>query len=364
MVEKASNSPQYLANLLASDHFLDEMIYFCNVVSQNNTTFQPGKTTFYHVFSYFDFPVLGLINTAGATRHEVNLKDHEGRTALALAAGMGHWLACQQLIELGADVNIRDDIYGQTPLGWACAYGSLEVVKLLLNAGAEVDDQASGRTPLQVAVLHGDRNVCQLLLDRGASVTATEIDSGQTPLSLALSHGNCSLVPLLLEHGADVFTADIATGWTPLHWAVAGGYKRTLKLFLDTIYKTNPDLLDGLPSSSVPSWVSRVMIGLVVGMLCCQSDRPSSAGSHDSKVPGEQPPPAEQPGRQNPKKRSREEQSEDSDKKDNNEPDQPKQKQSRKADPVKFACPFHKRYPDDFSGACVAPGFPDIHRLL
>ena len=46
------------------------------------------------------------------------------------------------LLDAGARLDVRDELLKSTPLGWACRWGRLELVKLLLSRGAgpvEVD---------------------------------------------------------------------------------------------------------------------------------------------------------------------------------------------------------------------------------
>src|SRR5262249_22236619 len=76
------------------------------------------------------------------------------------------------LVAAGADVNARSDD-GQTPLLIAASYyGSKDVVKLLLDRGADpsikVTNSTGEMTPLAEAAYAGDADVIQLLLDRGA----------------------------------------------------------------------------------------------------------------------------------------------------------------------------------------------------
>jgi hypothetical protein len=54
-----------------------------------------------------------------------------GFTALMRASDKGHAAAAEVLIELGADVNLRDS-FRSTALLWACANGHLDVVDVLL----------------------------------------------------------------------------------------------------------------------------------------------------------------------------------------------------------------------------------------
>ncbi|HXB09798.1 MAG TPA: ankyrin repeat domain-containing protein [Puia sp.] len=49
-------------------------------------------------------------------------KDNQGATALHYAALNGQRAAAELLIQRGADVNSRDDVYDATPAGWAIEY--------------------------------------------------------------------------------------------------------------------------------------------------------------------------------------------------------------------------------------------------
>jgi ankyrin repeat protein len=56
----------------------------------------------------------------------------------ASSAARAHFAA--QLLDHGADFTRRDDLLRSTPLGWACRWGHLEVVELLLQRGAPVHE--------------------------------------------------------------------------------------------------------------------------------------------------------------------------------------------------------------------------------
>jgi hypothetical protein len=61
-----------------------------------------------------------------AMLHEVISRDH----------GVGLALATQ-LLDAGARLDVRDNLLMSTPLGWACRWGRVEIVKLLLARGAD-----------------------------------------------------------------------------------------------------------------------------------------------------------------------------------------------------------------------------------
>jgi ankyrin repeat protein len=103
-----------------------------------------------------------------------------------------------------------------TALHAASAAGHVEVVRLLLECGADVDARGDmDRSPLQLATFHGHLDVVQCLLDRGADANFQDGDQ-VTPLSLAAVEGHLEVVRLLFEHNADVFTQN-KDGLTPLH---------------------------------------------------------------------------------------------------------------------------------------------------
>lgn len=98
---------------------------------------------------------------------------------------------------------------GITALHMAAQVGSLEVLLLLLENGAEVDRQDElGRTPLALAAGSGQLAAARYLLARGASTNVSNL-SGVTPLMHAVRARHYYLVRELLESGADINAVDV-----------------------------------------------------------------------------------------------------------------------------------------------------------
>lgn len=108
---------------------------------------------------------------------------------------------------------------------WAAAEGSTDVVKLLIDAGADfLAPLDSGFTPLFFAVREGRTETVRALLKAGADVngameprksTGKGPRGGTTPLMLAVENGHFELAVTLLDAGAD--PNDQRSGFTALH---------------------------------------------------------------------------------------------------------------------------------------------------
>ena len=92
---------------------------------------------------------------------------------------------------------------GETPMIAAIVTGDDELVRLMLQRGADVEARCADRvTPLMHAISHGYNSIAELLLSHGAQVDAPT--SGWTPLHKATDLVNISMVSTLLAHGADI----------------------------------------------------------------------------------------------------------------------------------------------------------------
>ncbi len=124
---------------------------------------------------------------------------------------------------------------GFSALGLAAFFGHPEVMKVLLNHGADPNLPASNpmqTTPLHSAVANrGPATALKMtreLLARGAKVNVSQA-GGWTPLHQAAAHGQEPLIRLLIAHGAER-NAQSDDGRTPLAMAEERGHKAVLAL--------------------------------------------------------------------------------------------------------------------------------------
>jgi len=69
------------------------------------------------------------------------------------------------LLDAGARLDVRDDLLKSTPLGWACRWGRVELVTLMLSRGADAleVDAEPWATPLAWAQKHGHGGIVAVL---------------------------------------------------------------------------------------------------------------------------------------------------------------------------------------------------------
>jgi ankyrin repeat protein len=192
----------------------------------------------------------------------VNARNDNGETAILMAAYYRANDIKELLVNNGVDLNIFEsaaigstgrvrEILSNTPdcvksyspdgytaLALASHFGNEEIVKLLLDHGADVNvrskDNHLKNMPIHAAIAGNHEHVVRTLLHHGADINARcqgEWRPGFTPLHVAAYFGRTSIIRLLIENDADK-TAITENGDSAYALAISRGHRESADLFI------------------------------------------------------------------------------------------------------------------------------------
>jgi ankyrin repeat protein len=228
---------------------------------------------------------LACVKVLVDNKADLNLQDPDGVSPLLVAIMNANWDLAKQLIEAGADVN-EWDMYGEAPLFTAVGqrnqanggHGSIDplnetngmaIVRMLLDRGANPNMQlffrpanvrgstnTRGSTPLIRAATNADLEVVKLLLQKGADAKLIMADRQTSIMAVLAGRANekqaLELIGLLHDAGADVNVIALinhreeSRGGTALHYAVRKRYKDVIKKLAEYGIDMNAKDQDGL----------------------------------------------------------------------------------------------------------------------
>lgn len=165
------------------------------------------------------------------------------RGFLHSAAQGGNLVMIELLLRHGANISARA-LNGKTPLLYAIDADQPAAVEALLAAGADIEEPHGddyGCRPLGFAACRGHDEVVRILLDYGADMEARNNADATAVVSLA-TEGHVSTMQLLLERGADA-RSRTSSGYNALEAATCDDDIEMVRLLLqDNIHRPQPKL--------------------------------------------------------------------------------------------------------------------------
>ncbi|KAH0550524.1 hypothetical protein KQX54_020002 [Cotesia glomerata] len=192
---------------------------------------------------------------------DINSRTADGLSIICLAMRKNRYDVAEFLLSRGADANapveLEGSFAGYTPLHVSLRERQWEFVKLLLcNHQVDVNiTAADGSLPIHYAIVSGKLDVLRLLLDRGANVNVefskrlydklfvykiwSDKCKNYTLLAHAMLSKNLNMMELLINHGADIAT--VSAKKVALFYAIESDQPAIVKFLLHKI-ETKVDL--------------------------------------------------------------------------------------------------------------------------
>ncbi|KAH8372821.1 hypothetical protein KR009_005386 [Drosophila setifemur] len=188
--------------------------------------------------------ILNAVSCKAVQTHLVNTNfdqpDGQSLTPLTMAAMTGNekfvkTLLSHYVVELERECNVIFDgmvVYGATALWVAAGMGHLQIVKMLVQAGAAINHNTKAQSsPLRAACYEGRLDIVEFLIEHGADVNATNLFNNNT-LMIAAYKGHHLVVNTLLQNGSRADDQALC-GATALHYAAESGHLDVVVSLLD-----------------------------------------------------------------------------------------------------------------------------------
>lgn len=122
---------------------------------------------------------------------------------IVCAALSGDNAEVQRLLEQGHNVNAINELTWDSPLLHALYKNNIELVKMLLEWGANPHQGGYGESTLHIAVRVGNLEIVKLLVEDHHVDLHEKDGCGYSPLHIAITGDNVGTVKYLLSKGAD-----------------------------------------------------------------------------------------------------------------------------------------------------------------
>lgn len=166
---------------------------------------------------------------------DVNGLTKKGLTPIIVGSMANATESVRILIKNGADVNWKSAVVGnQQPIRFASKKGTIELIKMLLDAGADMESNAKdGVTPLLAAVYANNYSLAKFYFEQGAKVNILARD-GECIIHEAIKTKNPEMVKLALQYDCPLNFND-GRGFNTQQIANATGNKKIMNLIKNAL---------------------------------------------------------------------------------------------------------------------------------
>lgn len=172
--------------------------------------------------------------------------------ALHWAITKGKYDIVKLLVDKGADTNIPIQ-KGVPLLYFAIVKGRANIIKILAEAKTKLNiKNNAGATALHLAVVTERIDIVKILVEAGADLNIQDSYDNSTALHLAVERNNTQIIKILVEAGADLNIKD-KNGLTPLNIAVNDRNTKIITLLESQSKKLDPQRKRKLDTATQPT---------------------------------------------------------------------------------------------------------------
>lgn len=163
----------------------------------------------------------------------VNLKDARGIVPIFYAVKYKNMFALRELLNNGADANYRNND-NMNALHLAVIRKNAAMVEILTSYIKNIDARTNfGSTALHYACNFLLPNIVKILLDKGADQNVIETEYSFYPIFYAVVQNNVEITKILIDYGANINNQDYL-GNTVIHYAIINNNLEILSYIMDS----------------------------------------------------------------------------------------------------------------------------------
>ncbi|XP_071041583.1 alpha-latrotoxin-Lt1a-like [Parasteatoda tepidariorum] len=176
------------------------------------------------------FDIIKLLLARGADFNKLN---SENQRPVDLAVFLGH-LESAQIFFQKKIMDINEKIHGDsTLLNLAAECGHLDIVKFLINGGADLNVIGSfGSKPIHTAAQMGHLHIVKYFIQCDEKLLTDRGCSNMSLLHYASAEGHIEVVKYLIEKGIDV-NDECDDGFRSIHFAIKFDHEEVIKVLLN-----------------------------------------------------------------------------------------------------------------------------------
>ena len=218
---------------------------FCSACT--NGHFQCAEYVFNHTQAQYAYLILKCVYHDYKSQNADNPlrnKDRNGLTLMHFLCASGNAEALKQTVSKDSTLGFKmTDNYGNTPLHFACQYGHLRCVEILIDIYPKYMLQVDGNLIKTGPGSVSEHMASQIHCTTSSSPLSKSDKAGKNMLHHACEMGNVELVGKLISFGVSVHQVD-DNGCTPLHYACKGDHVRIVEKYVELASSPNLKVQD------------------------------------------------------------------------------------------------------------------------